>query len=277
MAQLVTDIFKQFCEEKHAEDKGRNFNLLQEVYANTELFDLSLYDQKFSEEGLHLFRKEGLDFKANFPYPNFSLPFPSIFMKLNDYVSIFIREYSPNIITGTMYSTRYMEELGQRAFLNVPFTITLNGEYSTIVTDFYVEKLKDYLESFIESTFHLVIGIAKVLNNLPKHTVLADTPKTNQCEYYRRKNAPTIKINKRPIYYIVDKSEQANPNVTSKIHATGKLEFTHAFRVRGHWRTINEKSLGKDRNGNYGIKGYTWVTDYVKGEGELVKKLHIVK
>ena len=42
--QLITEVFKQFCKERHAEDKGKNFNLLQEVYANTELFDISLYD-----------------------------------------------------------------------------------------------------------------------------------------------------------------------------------------------------------------------------------------
>ena len=36
--------FKQFCKERHAEDKGKHFNLLQEIYADTELFDISLYD-----------------------------------------------------------------------------------------------------------------------------------------------------------------------------------------------------------------------------------------
>ena len=43
----IHDTFKQFCKERHAEDKGKNFNLLQEVYANTELFDISLYDYPY--------------------------------------------------------------------------------------------------------------------------------------------------------------------------------------------------------------------------------------
>jgi hypothetical protein len=42
---LVTEAFKQFTKERHAEDKGKNFNLLQEVYASTEFFDISLYNR----------------------------------------------------------------------------------------------------------------------------------------------------------------------------------------------------------------------------------------
>ena len=57
----------------------------------------------------------------------------------------------------------------------------------------------------------------------------------------------------------------------------GNLEYSFAFKVRGHWRHINEGTFGKDRNGNYNVKGYTWVTEYTKGEGELAKRIRVIE
>ena len=40
----IQEVFKQFCKERHAEDKGKNYDLLQETYASTEFFDTTLYE-----------------------------------------------------------------------------------------------------------------------------------------------------------------------------------------------------------------------------------------
>lgn len=54
-----------------------------------------------------------------------------------------------------------------------------------------------------------------------------------------------------------------------------KIDWSHSWTVRGHWRKIN--GIGKDRNNQELVYGYTWVNSYLKGNGELVKKARIVK
>lgn len=53
------------------------------------------------------------------------------------------------------------------------------------------------------------------------------------------------------------------------------IDWSHAWLVRGHWRTI--KGLGKDRAGNYCIEGKTFVNPFQKGTGDLVHKTRIVE
>jgi hypothetical protein len=55
-----------------------------------------------------------------------------------------------------------------------------------------------------------------------------------------------------------------------------EIEWSHRWLVRGHWRKFS--GLGKDRAGNYCIKGHTWVTEHEKGPEELplVEKVRVV-
>ena len=64
-----------------------------------------------------------------------------------------------------------------------------------------------------------------------------------------------------------------NPNITIK----NKPE--HQYEVMGHWRKLKENSIGKDREGMRTVKGYTWVSSFIKGpEGTaLIKKIRIIK
>jgi hypothetical protein len=56
----------------------------------------------------------------------------------------------------------------------------------------------------------------------------------------------------------------------------GKIDFSHRWEVRGHWRRV--AGMGKDREGNYEVRGLTWVKDCVKGPEELpiIQKLRWV-
>jgi hypothetical protein len=69
------------------------------------------------------------------------------------------------------------------------------------------------------------------------------------------------------------------PRTTFKLNPTisKKIDWTHAFDVRGHWRQISGR--GKDRNGEYVVDGFTWVKNYVKGEEKMpfVKKIRLVE
>lgn len=273
----IKEAFKKFTEERHKEDKGRNHDLLQEIYASTEFFDMSLCN--FEGAVLHGFSLVHDEYIGTYTVEDLNLPFQNTWIKLKENIFMFLREYSPEIITGTMYTTNYMCEVPEYAnvtgTLNVPFTIRLKD--GIISSNLNVPLIKEHVPVLLENTFQVAIQVGEVLNNLSKKQVAVDVPTGTKHEYFRRKRKPTIKVPQRPIYYVLgDKKE----NVTKKynsIHSMGRLEYTSSFHVRGHWRTINEKSLGKDRNGNYGIKGYTWVTDYIKGEGELTKRLRVVK
>lgn len=54
------------------------------------------------------------------------------------------------------------------------------------------------------------------------------------------------------------------------------VDWSHRWEVRGHWRRI--QGIGKDREGNYNIKGFTWVSAHEKGpeEKDLVRKIRLV-
>lgn len=55
-----------------------------------------------------------------------------------------------------------------------------------------------------------------------------------------------------------------------------EIDWSHRFEVRGHWR--RPEGVGKDREGNYCVEGYTWVREHVRGPEHLplVKKTRVV-
>jgi len=56
------------------------------------------------------------------------------------------------------------------------------------------------------------------------------------------------------------------------------VDWSHQWEVRGHWRSVGLSNIGKDRCGNYKIKGFTWVKAHFKGpdDKELVKKIRMI-
>lgn len=60
------------------------------------------------------------------------------------------------------------------------------------------------------------------------------------------------------------------------IGAKKEIDWSHRWDVMGHWRIIS--GIGKDRTGNYSIKGYTWVISHTKGPEDkiLVRKTRFV-
>lgn len=56
------------------------------------------------------------------------------------------------------------------------------------------------------------------------------------------------------------------------------VDWSHKWEVRGHRRSIGLGKVGKNRNGDYVWKDYTWVKSHVKGPDDkgLVKKVRMV-
>lgn len=85
-----------------------------------------------------------------------------------------------------------------------------------------------------------------------------------------KKNKKKEFIRIREVIYIRDKSESDK----EESGLTG-IEWSHSFYVMGHWRKI--QGMGKNRDGERVVSGRTWVTDHVKGEGELINKIRVVQ
>lgn len=78
----------------------------------------------------------------------------------------------------------------------------------------------------------------------------------------------------RRIIHVCQKS------VAKKLESAGtRIDFSHRFLVRGHWRRLPENKLGKNRNGDYCVRGATWVSEFEKGPDNLplIKKTRLVE
>lgn len=78
----------------------------------------------------------------------------------------------------------------------------------------------------------------------------------------------------KKIIHIRPKKDQ----IKSNSETSNTIDWSHRWFVRGHWRVT--EGLGKDREGNYCVEGFTWVKEHVKGpEGKplVQEKVRFVK
>lgn len=77
----------------------------------------------------------------------------------------------------------------------------------------------------------------------------------------------------RKIIHVVSKKEYERV----KSDTTKKIDWTHRWASRGHWRS-NPGRLGKNRDGQYCVQDWTWVSESIKGpEGSpLISKTRMV-
>jgi len=278
----VTDLFKKYQDIILSGAKKSEKDYIKETFAKTELFDISNIEQTMKVE----YMPTHVNGNLVCPFEEVTLPFECCFIKAYDDEEetngLFIKEYSPEYITGAVFviSRRW----GTYIQMTMPFTIDLdrleliiNSEdikkqlvrlYGKAVEDAYMQYPSLEIIQFRDVA--MIISLAlKPLNRINEYATLVDCSKP---EYYARKGKSTLKVN-RIIYYLLDRKKYENRQYN--IHPITKLEYSHAFAVKGHWRRINENTLGKNRQGVYNVKGHTWVKDYKKGEGELIKKVRV--
>lgn len=74
-----------------------------------------------------------------------------------------------------------------------------------------------------------------------------------------------------PITYVSNKKYSSK-----QLSLSGEpIEWKHSWEVIGHWRAIS--GIGKNRNGDYLEINRTWINPCIKGKGELIKKIRIIK
>ena len=312
----VVDEFQKFQRARLKKAKKSDIDYMKSVYADTELFDITQRDVIMSNYKCRLpvLELDNLELPySNFLLP-FENCFIKVFDDTDDAntvrinSTVFIREHSCDILTGCV--TVELIPLNSRPsfeylLVDVPFTIKLGEKvicsFNLDVIQKTVDEIREIFQSYrdqftnyikyspdeldekftdeyrvhgqywLNGVSSSVFKVQDIFNNLNKHTILTDYSKT--IEHYHFKTKPTKKVINRPIYYVLDKEKYQKKNYN--ISPITKLEYSHAFKVIGHWRKIN--GIGKDRKGNYHIDGFTWVNEYIKGEGELIKRIRVVK
>lgn len=78
----------------------------------------------------------------------------------------------------------------------------------------------------------------------------------------------------RKVIHITPKKHQANYSISTRT-----IDWTHRFLVRGHWRDLaSPQKVGKNRDGEYCVSGFTWVSEHERGPEEmpLIKKTRVI-
>ena len=265
----IFELFDVYCNWRLKEAKTTQaYDYCIEQFAKTELFQIDVINSNYTKNGVAL---DLLGQPYIKDYDEFALPFERQFVKFGEIngviYTMFIGEFAPKIITGTLFTC----QPNSRYYQGIAFQISEDGHIHVdmISTD---EEFRKASTLVVASSIEIV---GKTLSNLGKYTVIQDKP-NGHTKYYKKKDKKVIKVVDRPIYYVLHKKYEKSYTSVIK-NPIGNLSYTHAFKVRGHWRTFNSNSLGKNREGLRVVKGYTWVKEYLKGEGELKKKLRIIK
>jgi hypothetical protein len=80
----------------------------------------------------------------------------------------------------------------------------------------------------------------------------------------------------RQIVHVCPKKQIEKLTETFGIKKT--IDWTHRWKVRGHWVRIREGKIGKNRDGIYCLTGFTWRKDHEKGpkDAPMVTKTRVV-
>lgn len=160
---------------------------------------------------------------------------------------------------------------------DAPVRFTLNEGRLTVDADENANEREKRVYGFIVNKIALIVK--RVLSEIDNRNfqIVEPTSSDNMTFKYREGDRKLIKAKLRPrmIIYISDKKsfKKDHPDLANRI--IRKPEYS--WEVMGHYRKLNNpESIGKNRQGEYCIKGYTFVSDYIKGEGELRKKVRVL-
>lgn len=87
---------------------------------------------------------------------------------------------------------------------------------------------------------------------------------TSQSVKYKSATGKRTEYKPRSYIYISEHKRSSKKFSTAR---SAKVRWVEAWEVRAHWRKLsNPDTLGKDRAGNRTVKGYTYVSECVKGK-----------
>lgn len=196
----------------------------------------------------------------------------------SSYTCMYLWRLSESRVIGYWYM--YHENISDGIF-SLPIEIDFSGvtvHLSPILESFsnvqfdITQSVKGYVE-LIFSTF-------KALQDQEKRTYACyvDEPIKPRSIYLRRDNrTPAWKIAEKPIILVLRDTPQKDKLVQKYRRKNGNIQYAFSWVVRGHYRKLhNPETIGKDRNGDKTVPGYTWVETYMKGDGPVLKREHVV-
>jgi len=280
---ITTQLFKEFTSDRLKELSNKKdmqtHDECIDIYSKTQLFDFKNINKLKDVYGkyVNIDDNDG-DIRMFFENESFNIPFESCFINLmsgkNTNIYVFLHDYKPNIITG-----RYIEKAGN-TWLEIVFQIEniFNGWNLVLRTKDLLNdceilsdttKREKLFNTIIDGAGSRIAFIKEVFNKLSSKTILLDCPITLNPRYYRYKSKKrgALKVNAKPIYIVLDK-KKSNINYNySNIEKQGRLEYNFAFPVIGHWRRLSDLyKIGKDREDNYAVEGFTWIKSHIRGD-----------
>ena len=192
-------------------------------------------------------------------------------ISIEDYISS-VTMYMPSIYVYEI-APKYIRVVAIVKFetlnLAVPISFSFkDGKIGVGKSDFN----RLYEEMIVEVALS-VISIFETLNHKSWTVVSNDTPVKVKTRVGRK--LTKYKYKPSTIVYVSTKQKFCTRHPEHSHRIINKPNY--AYEVRGHWRRLQYHQIGKDRAGLRGIKGFTWVTPFTKGEGEVMKKVRIIK
>lgn len=203
------------------------------------------------------------------PVKAFDMPFEKMWIEFKNPVTLYsaneewkvigcgIQEIEPE------YQRIYFIPLNGPRIL--PSTFSVIGDKLGLGSTPYPE----LYENLSRATYKMLVEVFETLKS--NKLTFAENNEAVTVRTRVRREFVKIKYNPREVIYIGSKKE-VKPYINSE-RIIRKPDY--AYEVMGHWRVIG--SIGKDRNGNRIVKGYTWIRPYTKGKGELMKKVRVIK
>ena len=130
------------------------------------------------------------------------------------------------------------------------------------------EEAQKFYENVCNNIFEWLLFFETKLKK--ENIIFVENTKKIVKKYRIKRELKKIKYKPSEIIYISSKRNFKKINTNNKI--INKPQY--AYEVMGHWRKIN--SIGKDRQGNRTVNGFTWINPYQKGTGELMRKIRII-
>lgn len=244
-------------------------------------------------ENTNLFYVPKLEISEDVKKENIAPPFKNCWFELNPAVDVVLEKEHK----------KACEFFGETLSLNLKGTLLLKGfglfevqpnryifVFNTILFEKDIEKNIDLggvqsveIQPFdIENPYMakgqeiLIKAVFSVLNRFDRSKI---TYVSNDKGFQERGRIERdfVKIKYKPsdVIYLsgIRELKKSNPEIIHRIIS----KPAYAYEVMGHWRKVDEKTIGKDREGKREVHGYTWVIPHTRGEGELFKKTRILK
>lgn len=201
------------------------------------------------------------------------LPFKTIFFNWYGFKPL---PYSDNEFGILYIKSMFIREISYGIY-DFLFDVDHKGQINSVLHRINVNKMKSPNDFYNMSTFSCYAyakKICNIINSCPSNlkqviNIENNTATETGNKLYSQPIRDVIFIKMNP----EDEPSTYFPNC--KVHA----KCPYQYEVRGHWRKLDGfNKIGKNRDDEYVVEGYTWVSEHIRGDenGVLIKKQRVL-